>query len=269
LFFIPFISNTFNQPTNESQSITMAVPPTSGYNFTKTLHNDIYTAIDPTKTDLSQPSKVVLITGAGRGIGRSIALQYAKAGVACLVLCARTASELDSVEKEIIKIGSGVRVRQTIVDVADEKSVAAVAKTVGVEEGRLDVLVNNAGSSSDWIPLAESDASSYLQTFNVNFNGTYLMLKYFLPLLVETAKKENTVVDVVNMSSIGANMTFPGASAYQISKQAVSRLTEFVALEYGKLGVNCVATHPGGVLTELSKDNVYIRDCKSEDFRLM
>lgn len=57
-------------------------------------------------------------------------------------------------------------------------------------------------------------------------------------------------------------MVFPGASAYQISKAAVSRLTEFVDLEYGKEGVNCVAMHPGGVLTEMSKKNAAIRDCK-------
>jgi NAD(P)-dependent dehydrogenase (short-subunit alcohol dehydrogenase family) len=243
----------------------MAIPPHSGYSFTKTLHNDIYAAIDPTKSDLLQPSKVVLITGAGRGIGRSISLRYAEAGVGCIVLCARTSSDLDSVEKGINKISSKVRVRKFAVDVADEKSVVSVAKTVREEEGRLDVLVNNAGTSAPWIPITESDAIAYWQTFNVNLNGTFLMLKSFLPLLVETAKKAGTPVDVVNMSSIGANMTHPGASAYQVSKAAVSRLTEFVNLEYGEQGVNCVAMHPGGVLTDLSKDNAVIRDCKLGD----
>ena len=239
----------------------MAIPPSSGYNFTKTLHNDIYAAIDPIKSDLSQPSKVVLITGAGRGIGRSIALGYAESGVACIIICARTSSELDAVEKEIIKISSSIRTRKFALDITDGKSVIALAKSVR-EEGRLDVLVNNAGTSAPWTPIAESDAIAYWQTFNVNFNGTYLMLKSFLPLLVETATKENRIVDVVNMSSIGANITFPGASAYQVSKLAISRLTEFVALEYGRQGINCVSINPGGVLTELSKDILAIRDCK-------
>ena len=253
-------TNIIHQP--KLTFVIMAMPPHSGYNFTKTLHNDIYAAIDPIKSDLSQPSKVVLITGAGRGIGRSIALGYAESGVACIIICARTSSELDAVEKEINKISSSIRARKFALDIADEKNVIALAKTVREEEGRLDVLVNNAGTSAPWTPIAESDAIAYWQTFNVNFNGTYLMLKSFLPLLVETAKKENRIVDVVNMSSIGANITFPGASAYQVSKLAVSRLTEFVALEYGQRGVNCVAMHPGGVLTELSKDNLAIRDCK-------
>ena len=102
----------------------------------------------------------------------------------------------------------------------------------------------------------------YWQTFNINFNGTYLMLKSLLPLLIETVEKQSTIVDVVNMSSIGANATISGASAYQVSKAAVSRFTEFVDLEYGKQGVNCVAMHPGGALTDLSKDNLLIRDCE-------
>ena len=237
-------------------------PPYSGYSFTKSLHNDIYSAIDPTASDLSQPGKGILITGAGRGLGRSIALRYAESGVASIIICARTASELDAVEKEINEANSTVRVRKHTIDISDEKSVAALAKAVREEEGRLNVLVNNAGTSSEWVPIAESEALSYLQTININLNGTYLMLKYFLPLLVDTAKNENSMVDVVNMSSIGANMVFPGASAYQISKAAVSRLTEFVDLEYGKQGVICVALHPGGVLTDLSKNNDVIRPCK-------
>lgn len=141
----------------------------------------------------------MLITGAGRGLGRSIALRYAESGVASIIICARTASELDAVEKEIKQTKSTVRVHKHAIDIADERSVVSLAKTVRDEEGRLNVLVNNAGASPPWVPIAESEAYSYLQTINVNLNGTYLMLKSFLPLLVETAKKENAAVDVVNM----------------------------------------------------------------------
>jgi shikimate 5-dehydrogenase len=73
----------------------MEYPPHSGYNFVQTIRNDIYPPIDPTKSGLSQPGKVVLITGFGRGIGRAVALRYAESGVACIVLCARSASDLD------------------------------------------------------------------------------------------------------------------------------------------------------------------------------
>lgn len=99
----------------------------------------------------------------------------------------------------------------------------------------------------------------YWNTWTVNLKGTYLMLHGFLPLLVETAKEKNTLVDVVNISSIGAHIIMPGASAYQTSKFAVLRLTEFVQAEYGDKGVTCVAVHPGGVLTEMSKGIEVIR----------
>jgi NAD(P)-dependent dehydrogenase (short-subunit alcohol dehydrogenase family) len=234
----------------------------SGYNFTKTLHSDIYLATDPTKSDLSQPSKVVLITGSGRGIGRSIALRYAEADVACIILCARTASELDAVEKDINKINSSVQVRKFTVDITKEESVVSVAKSVREEQGRLDILVNNAGTSEQWVPIAEGKSSDCLKTFNINLIAPYLMLHSFLPLLVETAEKEGVKVDVVNMSSIGANVTFPGASAYQVSKAAVSRLTEFADVEYGSKGVNCIAIHPVVVFTELSKGNDLIQKSK-------
>ena len=116
-----------------------------------------------------------------------------------VIICAPTASELDAVENEIHEISSTVRVRKCTIDIVDEESVISLAETVQEEECRLDVLINNAGVTSPWVPIAEGDTISYMQTFNVNLNGTYLMLKFFLPLLVETAKKEKTVVDVVNM----------------------------------------------------------------------
>jgi len=222
-------------------------------NFTKTIHDDIYPAIDPTKSDLAQPSKVVLITGAGRGIGRAVAIQYAKSGVTCIILCARTASELDDVKQEINKIDRQIRVRNIALSITDEAQVIAAAETVKKEEGRLDVLVNNAGVGGfPWVPIGDGIAESWWNTWNVHVNGTYLMLKAFLPLLVETAKKYDTIVDVLNTTSIGAQFTMPGASAYQTSKFAILRLSEFVMAEYGEQGVNCVALSPGAVKTKMS-----------------
>jgi NAD(P)-dependent dehydrogenase (short-subunit alcohol dehydrogenase family) len=228
------------------------LPSHVGYNFTNILHHDIYTSIDPRKSDLSQPSKVVLITGAGRGIGRSIALRYADSGVACIILCARTSSELDEVEQEIKRANSDVIVRKLTLDITDEKQVMLAANKVKVE-GRLDTLINNAGVSSKWVPITEDDVGCYWNVWTVHIKGTYLMLRTFLPLLVETAKREKTQVDIVNMTSIGGHITSPGASAYQTSKFALLRLTEFVSSEYEEHGVNCVAVHPGGVLTAMSK----------------
>ncbi|KAF2793847.1 putative oxidoreductase ucpA [Melanomma pulvis-pyrius CBS 109.77] len=237
--------------------------PTSGYAFVglENLHNDIYPLIDAsTNKDLNQSGKVVLITGAGRGIGRAIALQYAHASVASIILCARTVPELDEVEASIKKINSSVKVTKFQLDVTNEDAVKACLDAVKKDEGRLNVLVNNAGTTEPWVPIGESKPSNWWNTFEVNLKGPYLLMQAFLPLLVETAKADGTTVDVVNISSIGALIVHPGVSAYQVSKLAVQRLTEFAAAEYGKLGVNVVGLHPGGVLTALSEGIASIRE---------
>ncbi len=232
----------------------MEYPPHSGYNFTQTIHNDIYPAIDPTKSDLSQPGKVVLITGSGRGIGRSVALRYAESGVACIVVCARSASELDEVEQSIKKINPHVRVSKQAVDVTAESSVVSMAETVRQEEGRLDVLINNAGMTNKWAPIADGDTDMWFKTWDLHIKGTYLMLKSFLPLLVHTAKTQGVTVDVINTTTIAAHFAMPGGSAYHASKFALIRLSEFVVSEYEGQGVNCLSLHPGGVPTGIAKD---------------
>ena len=227
----------------------MALPTHTGYNFTHTLHNDIYPSIDPSKTDLSQPGKVVLITGSGRGIGRAIALLFAESSVACIILCARTTSDLDEVEQSIKNISTDVRVWKYAVDIAAEPAVLAMAESVRNQEGRLDVLINNAGILDKWTTVTEGDSELYAKTLDVNLKGTYFMLRSFLPLMVETAKSYAVAVDVINMTSIAAHFVMARSTAYQVSKLALVRLSELVVEEYGDQGVNCLSLHPGGVST--------------------
>lgn len=229
-------------------------PAHTGYNFTSTLHDDIYPAIDPTKSDLSQPGRVVLITGSGRGIGRSIALRYAESGVSCIILCARTGTALDEVERGIKIINSNIKVLKFAIDVTNEDSVAAMAKAIQKETGRLDILINNAGMSANWDPITAGNTEQYLQTWDLHIRGTYFMLKSFLPLLVSTARTHNVKADIINLSTVAAHFAIPGASAYQASKFALTRLSEFVVAEYADQGVNCVSLHPGGVPTGIMKE---------------
>lgn len=241
-------------------------PPHTGFDFpgTENLRKDIYPAISAAETpSLRQPGKVVLITGASRGIGQTIALQYAHANVACLVLCARSASHLAEVEKKINDINASVRVRKFAIDVTSEADVQKCAEDVTAEEGRLDVMINNAGTSSAWVPLAEGKPSEWWQTIEVNIKGPYLMLHSFIPLLLSTAKEHGIVPDVINLSSIGAHMSYPGESAYGISKLAVLRLTEYITLDYGDQAINAISLHPGGVPTDLGLSTPTIKPCKS------
>jgi NAD(P)-dependent dehydrogenase (short-subunit alcohol dehydrogenase family) len=229
-----------------------------GHDFTATLHHDIYASIDPTKSDLSQPSKVVLVTGSGRGIGRSIALRYADSGVACIFLCSKTSSELDEVEGAIKARNADVKVRKLKLDITDDMQVLHAADLVR-EEGRLDVLINNAGVGARPALIAESDVDSYWKIWTVHMKGTYMATRAFLPLLLATAKNQKRQVDIVNTSSDGAHATHASVSAYQTSKFALLRFTEFVNAEYGEQGVNCFAVHPGCVLTEMTKRSKALR----------
>lgn len=123
-----------------------------------------------------------------------------------LIICARTASELDSVEQAISSINPNVNVTKFSLDITDEAQVTAAAGHVVNEIGRLDVLVNNAGTTEPWKAIADSSIDDYWRTWTVSIKGTYVMLRTFLPILEKTAKQEKTTVDVINISSIGAHV---------------------------------------------------------------
>lgn len=229
------------------------LPPHTGYNFPNALHQDTNTFTDPTISDSSQPGKVILITRAGRGLGRSIALRYADSGVACIFLCSRRPSELDEVEEEIKKRNPNVKVRKLRLDISDEKQVAQVVSEVK-EHGRLDVVINNASISSPWARMTATDLENYWELWHVHLKGVYLMQELFVPLLIETANNYRSHVDVVNVTSLGAYMPAHGASAYQTARFAHLRFTEFVCTKYEKEEENCIALHTGGVLSENNEE---------------
>lgn len=244
---------------------TSPLPPDAGFHFVgaNNLHHDIYPAIDVSRTiKLEQPGKVVVITGAGRGIGRSMAIQYARANVSTIVISARTSSELDEVAARAKEANSNVEVRKEVLNVTDGAAVKDLARRVEQDFGRIDVLINNAGLSRPWEPTGETDPEDYWQVLEVNLHGPLLLTHAFLPLLVKTAEKHSTHVNVINVTSIGAVTVSPGAGSYAIAKMALQRLSEFIGVEYGDKGINVVGLHPGGVVTKLSNEIKEIRDCE-------
>ncbi|OKL56135.1 hypothetical protein UA08_08742 [Talaromyces atroroseus] len=215
------------------------------YAFTTSDHHDTYPAI----AKYSHQGRVVLITGASKGIGLVTAISFAKAGAHAIIIAAR--SNLNEVEKEILAAaataGTSPQVLKLHLDVTDPKGVAEAAVQVQQKFGKLDILLNNAGYLEKWTEVSESDPMEWWKTWEINLKGTYLMTRAFLPLIQQSDLKT-----IVNVSSIGAHVTFFGASAYQSSKLAVIRFTEFIAAEYGDKGVVAFVIHPGGVPTELA-----------------
>jgi NAD(P)-dependent dehydrogenase (short-subunit alcohol dehydrogenase family) len=192
--------------------------------------------------------RVSLITGAGRGIGRAVALALADAG-SSVVLGARTISQVEAVASEVR--GRGGEAVAAHLDVTDPHSVAEFVAGSMDRFGRVDVLVNNAGSNNGEAngavgPLGEINPGAWWNDIEVNLRGTFLCMHAVLPPMVSGGGGH-----IVNVVSMAAVMPWPYDSAYACSKAAVVRLTDSVAEEVREQGVLLFALSPGSVDTEL------------------
>lgn len=215
--------------------------------ITDPVHDDTYPDIDSSKVNMH--GKAVFISGASKGIGRSIALSFAKAGASYIGIGAR--SDMTALEKELHEAATSVQksapnVLQIKMDVTSGESIDCAAATVEKEFGKIDIVVNNAGKIGQGKLIADGDPDEWWNTWTVNLRGPYLITRAFLPLMLKGGDKT-----FVTVSSVGAHLTNPTLNDYQPSKLAVLRFTEFVAAEYGSQGVLAYAIHPGNIATEI------------------
>ncbi|KAK9244007.1 hypothetical protein V1506DRAFT_477467 [Lipomyces tetrasporus] len=218
------------------------------YDVTPTVHSDTYPEIDPAKTDLS--GKAVLVTGGSRGIGRAIVLAYARAGASFIAAAARSGTSDLAADVEAAALSANrtpPKYLPITLDVSSIESVKAAAVALEKEFGRCDVIVNNAGVFGDFSLLGDYDPKTWSNVFDVNVRGPYLVTQTLLPLMIKTGDAY-----VVNISSVGAILTAPTVSAYQISKTALFRLSDFINKEYSEKGVISFAVHPGNCITDMA-----------------
>ncbi len=191
--------------------------------------------------------KVVVITGAGSGIGRALAVRSARAG-ALLAVSDWDADGLAETVGLVERTGA-TTVRGDVVDVSDRAAVAAWAAAVVEELGRVDLVVNNAGvtATGDFTDLTYDDLDWIV---GINFWGVVHGSKEFLPHLIASGDGA-----LVNISSLFGLVSVPGQSAYNATKYAVRGLTEAIRGEMLVAGhpVTVTCVHPGGIRTGISR----------------
>jgi 3-oxoacyl-[acyl-carrier protein] reductase len=191
-------------------------------------------------------NKVALITGASRGIGRAIALGFAKEGAKVIINFFESDNDAKEVVERIKGLGSDAIAIKA--DVSEEEQVKKMFEEATDKFGRLDILVNNAGVVFD-VPLFEKTIEQWKRTPNVNLLGTFLCSKYASREILK-----NNEGKIINISSTNAINSFsPEAADYDASKAGIITLTKNFAKELApNVKVNAIA--PGWVNTEMNKD---------------
>lgn len=192
----------------------------------------------------SLEGRKALVTGASRGIGRGIAIAYAKAG-ADVAVSARDEALLNEVADEIRGLGRTAVVVPA--DVTDQEQVAAAIASAAEGLGGLNVLVNNAGGNSFSAPLAGMRISGWEKTFKLNVDSVIYACQAAAPILFEAGD-----ASVINVSSIASKGAIPLMSHYAAAKAAISSFTKSLAAEWAYTGARVNALVPGWIDTDLT-----------------
>jgi NAD(P)-dependent dehydrogenase (short-subunit alcohol dehydrogenase family) len=184
---------------------------------------------------MSAPS--VLVTGGSRGIGRAIALRFAREG-SRVVVASRNSAQLDAVVAEIEAAGGQGLAAQ--MNVRDHGSVeAAVWRAVEFCGGALDLLVNNAGVF-DVLPFGELDVATWRKNVEVHLDGTFYVTKECLDALLESGRGH-----IVNMASVAARQAFAGNVAYCATKFGLRGFSDALRLDLAPHGIRVTTVYPG------------------------
>ncbi|MCK5113650.1 MAG: SDR family oxidoreductase [Phycisphaerae bacterium] len=186
--------------------------------------------------------KTAIVTGAGRGIGRAIALDLGKHG-AHIFCAARTARQIESVAIEIVAAGGTAT--PIVCDLSNEQSICDMFTQVTRKFERLDILINNAGIGI-YGPIAEFSTADFDNVISVNLRGTFLCSREAMKLMVPAHSGY-----IINISSVVGFKGYVNQGAYTAAKHGVVGLTKTLAIEAQENGIRASVVLPGGVDTEM------------------
>lgn len=194
-------------------------------------------------------SKIALVTGGGRGLGRNMALSIAKKGINVVITYKSSKNDADQVVQEIQAIGQKATALK--LDVADVKNFVGfvielenVLKT-SFNAKKIDFLVNNGGSGLVIPSFAETTEEQFDELVNIHFKGVFFFTQKMLPALNDNG-------GIVNISSGLTRFTHPGSGAYASVKSAIETLTKYLAKELGKRNIRVNVVAPGAIATDFN-----------------
>jgi gluconate 5-dehydrogenase len=189
--------------------------------------------------------KTIIVTGASRGIGRGLALAFAKAG-ANLVIASRSFPELEELAGEIKGLGREVLAVKT--DVTDKKDVQRLVESAKEKFASLDVLFNNAGMNISGLLSEEVAEEQFTTIMDCNLKGMFLCGTMFAKVMIPSGRGK-----IINMSSVLGERVWPKTSVYCTSKGALNQLTRVWAADWGCYNITVNALAPSFVVTPLNK----------------
>ncbi|MEH7114154.1 3-ketoacyl-ACP reductase [Neobacillus niacini] len=201
--------------------------------------------------------KVAFVTGAGRGIGKAVAIALANEGVH-IGLLARTEADLKEVVKSVEALG--VKAAYAAVDISSQDEVEQAVKKITEELGTADILINNAGIGR-FATLLEMDPQEWKRIIDVNLMGPYYMTRAVLPQLIEKNSG-----DIINISSTNGLNGAATSSAYSASKFGLIGLTESLAQEVRRNNIRVTTLTPSTVATELAVNTNLIAENNEEKY---
>jgi short-subunit dehydrogenase len=194
--------------------------------------------------EMNLQNKVIVVTGAGSGIGRELALNLVRRGARVAAVDIDESALLETLELARNKSDT---LSMHIVDITDKEAVAELPEQVISRHGTVDGIINNAGIIQPFVRVKDLDYAAIERVMSVDFYGTLYMTKAFLPHLLERPES-----CLVNVSSMGGFLPVPGQSIYGAAKAAVKLLTEGLRSELRRTNVRVTVVLPGAVGTDIA-----------------